>query len=627
MAEMIPDRLPSRASKGEERVFALLKKLPDDCIVYYEPVIRDRYPDFVVILPNLGLLVIEAKGWRVNQIVKADTEEITIGIEGNRVEVQKHPSRQAREYMLALMDEARQHEESNLLLQNGGQWQGRFIFPFAHLVVMNNLTCEQLEKAKANDMRAIFPEKHVWLREDLLEMENATSDKIIERLKKSFDPWWSFGVLTTKQQDILRSVIHPEVIINPHSQPVLEISSELADLKILDLRQERNARSVGDGHRIIYGVAGSGKTVILIARAKLLAENNELRILVLCYNKMLAEYFKHVFSEIPNVRALHFHDWGGKQGVRYIPDEERADYGNRLLKRMERNEGDAGLFDAVMIDEAQDFEDTWFMCAKLALKDPEDGDLLIVCDGNQSLYKCKRFTWKDAGIKARGRTFSLKFDLDRNYRNTRQILLCAQRFTKVTVPNNEDEDTAILSMAVDARSSIRTGPWPEVLTAINAKAECDAVVDMIKNWLEKGFELPSGERLLVKSSDIAILYPRLQKQRSTLMKQFLDQLSNLAPITWLNASCNDEYYLRKEGIVVQTIHSAKGLQYKVVIVMWSDLLPRSFGAEDVVLDMGLFYVALTRAEDILVITHSKESEFTRQFKNALNDAKRKEKPM
>ena len=62
MAQMIPDRLPEKASKGEERVFSLLKRLPDECIVYYELVIRNRYPDFIVIFPSVGVLVIEVKG-------------------------------------------------------------------------------------------------------------------------------------------------------------------------------------------------------------------------------------------------------------------------------------------------------------------------------------------------------------------------------------------------------------------------------------------------------------------------------------------------------------------------------------------------------------------------------------
>ena len=49
MAEMIPDQLPRRASRGEERLFNILKRLSDDYIVNYEPIIENRYPDFIVI--------------------------------------------------------------------------------------------------------------------------------------------------------------------------------------------------------------------------------------------------------------------------------------------------------------------------------------------------------------------------------------------------------------------------------------------------------------------------------------------------------------------------------------------------------------------------------------------------
>ena len=56
MAECIPDRLSAKASRGEERTFALLKKLPDDYLIYYEPTIDNRHPDFIVIAPDLGVI-------------------------------------------------------------------------------------------------------------------------------------------------------------------------------------------------------------------------------------------------------------------------------------------------------------------------------------------------------------------------------------------------------------------------------------------------------------------------------------------------------------------------------------------------------------------------------------------
>ncbi len=51
MAEMISEFLPDGTSQGERRVFAALQSLPDDVVVYYEPVIRRRFPDFIVIAP------------------------------------------------------------------------------------------------------------------------------------------------------------------------------------------------------------------------------------------------------------------------------------------------------------------------------------------------------------------------------------------------------------------------------------------------------------------------------------------------------------------------------------------------------------------------------------------------
>ena len=52
MAQMIPDAVPDGRSKGEQRLFARLQSLPDDCLVYDEPPVGDRYPGFVVIIPT-----------------------------------------------------------------------------------------------------------------------------------------------------------------------------------------------------------------------------------------------------------------------------------------------------------------------------------------------------------------------------------------------------------------------------------------------------------------------------------------------------------------------------------------------------------------------------------------------
>jgi hypothetical protein len=60
MAETIPETLPrSGPTAGERRVFAALAKLPENCLIYYEPVVARRYPDLIAILPEVGVLIIE----------------------------------------------------------------------------------------------------------------------------------------------------------------------------------------------------------------------------------------------------------------------------------------------------------------------------------------------------------------------------------------------------------------------------------------------------------------------------------------------------------------------------------------------------------------------------------------
>src|SRR6516162_3713547 len=326
MAEMIPDRLPSGASAGEKRVFALLQHLPDDVIVYYEPVIADRYPDFIVIIPSVGLLVIEVKGWYPAHIASATNNDVVITAQGQTQNC-KHPIRQARDYKFLLMNSARRNLETAKLLQKNGTHDGKFLFPFGHLAILNNCTRHQLDE---RGLSAVFPRGKVLSRD---EFETLSSGQLVDQLKKSFDPWWPFAPLSEQQVSILRSIIHPEIVISPPAQAA---QAEQPPLHVLDLRQERNARSLGEGHRIVYGVAGSGKTVILISRARLIAEHPEKRILILCYNRTLAEHFQNLFMTTPNVACFNFHRWGAQcNGVQFVRDEEDEEYGERLLTRLQ----------------------------------------------------------------------------------------------------------------------------------------------------------------------------------------------------------------------------------------------------------------------------------------------------
>ena len=229
-----------------------------------------------------------------------------------------------------------------------------------------------------------------------------------------FDPYWEISPFTQEQVDVLRSIIHPEIILSYlPSKPLTGIESEQCfALVVLDRRQENNSRRIGEGHRIIYGVAGSGKTVLLIARGKWLHDKDpESKILLLCYNVVLSVYLKHVLKDYPRIHVFHFDGWAKHNGItRMSVDpatgsvENDASLGKRLFEHLKNRKGDYRKYDAILVDEAQDFLSIWFSCILEALTDPLDGDLLIVCDGNQGIHLIDSVSWKSIGIKAQGRT-------------------------------------------------------------------------------------------------------------------------------------------------------------------------------------------------------------------------------
>lgn len=600
MAEMIPDRLPSGASAGEKKVFAILQQLPDDVVVYYEPVIGERYPDFIAIIPHVGLLVIEVKGWYPNHISAANNSDVTVNARG-LPEVQKHPIRQAREYMFGLMDLARRHPETKALLHSSGEREGRFIFPFGHVAILNNCSRSQLDE---RSLSIVFPTSKVISRDELDSFSELTDVEILNRLKSSFDPWWPFGSLSGRQIDVLRSIIHPEISIAasaPSSAP------NAGDLKVLDLRQERNARSLGEGHRVVYGVAGSGKTVILVARARMLAEARDKQILVLCYNRALAEYFRWTFEGVPSVSCLNFHAWGKQSGVAYRDYEDDEAYGERLLERLSRGEADVGRYDAVFIDEAQDFARSWFQCAKLALKEPDDGDLLVVGDGGQSLYRRRKFTWREAGVNAIGRTINSRFDLDKNYRNTREILEVATNFVSPAI-DGADPETALQAPRPDPNLALRSGDKPRLLLGATEQQEIEELAGAVQSLLQSG----------IRPSEIAVLYRANVKG---WVKSLAVALKRHAPVNWPHDKSQD--FASADGVTVRTMHSAKGLQWRAVLVARCDMMPfepavfeNPEGGE--ALERGLLYVAMTRAEEHLFFSCSGPQGYAGQIQRLLN---------
>lgn len=608
MAQTIPTELLSGVPKGEDRLFQILKRLPDDVIVYHEPLVGSRHPDFVVILPTLGVLVIEVKGWYLGNIVAADSKDVRIR-EDEKEDIRAHPLRQVRDYKFRLLDECAKDKQFSKLVHLSGPHEGRLSFPVGSFALMSNINRSQLATFPRSD--EIFPASSVVTRDQLLAWEKMSPEELLEVFKTYFDPFWPIPRLNQNQVNIVKAIIHPECLL------ALDFTTSQPNeptVKVLDAQQESLARKIGSGHRLVFGVAGSGKTVILLARAKLLARyNSSARILVLCYNVTFSAYLAEALKGYPTITVAHFHAWAASNGATWDSNDDSR-LGQTLLEllRSEKHPApDAKRFDSVLIDEGQDFESDWFACALAAMKDPKNGDLLIVGDANQSMYRRTKVSWKQLGVEAQGRTQYLTL----HYRNTRPILRLASLFSVKAGASDEDGLGQVWS---DPESCARTlGPDPRLVKRLNKEEEVQHAAEIVAHLLRG---LWFGEKIEpVRPQDIGILYPRIRSDDRKLIKDLSGLLEkDDCPAIWLSESSTSRRRIGEPGVKILTAHAAKGLQFKAVLFLFANECPAWFPDTSEADERRLYYVALTRAEDLLAVFHSGDSKFIDEIRAAIS---------
>jgi superfamily I DNA/RNA helicase len=334
------------------------------------------------------------------------------------------------------------------------------------------------------------------------------------------------------------------------------------------------------------------------------------RILVLCFNVTLASFLRGQLQALVNMTVCHFEGWAAANCVRrnLEGNESYETLGKRLLAILARegDAGDMGRYDAVLVDEAQDFDGSWFQCVLAAMRDPVSGDLLIVGDGNQGIYRRGKISWKALGIQAQGRTISGRFNLEVNYRNSREIADLAQLFASGSEAGHQRDEDTIETVPLDVSRCARSTGWkPLLCKEYSREAECARAVTIVRDLLAGRWAdevLPES----LRPEQIGILYRRIAKADQPGFARFLADLRDVAPVRWLNAKDDPKARTRvlEPGIKVQTIHAAKGLQYRAVILLWAGDLPYlpPQSQHDEQAERRLFYVGLTRAEDFLALT-------------------------
>jgi len=277
-----------------------------------------------------------------------------------------------------------------------------------------------------------------------------------------------------------------------------------------------------------------------------------------------------------------------------------------------------------VVDEIQDLtEATLKLIRKMVAPGPDD--LFLAGDGTQRIYK-GGFSLNQIGIQVKGRETVLRF----NYRNTREIMRLAHAITQgMKIDDMDDEETIDVP---EPEEAVRSGEVP-VLRLFNsdgptARRPEEPELEEIKDIAREISDLKSKHGYT--DGDFAILV----RNRKPYFELAQKQLG--CPVTVLDSSNNGSKEnmadkLFGPGVKLATMHSAKGLEFKVVFILGAsdDLLPffppaqqdmppeeRSAHIEQ---ERRLLYVAVTRARDLLYITCPRIKEVTRFLRNIPED--------
>jgi hypothetical protein len=309
-------------------------------------------------------------------------------------------------------------------------------------------------------------------------------------------------------------------------------------------------------HRVeVRGGAGSGKTVLALTQAKELTRGRgdvkAQRVALVCYSIGLATHFKREIAAAPRRHRPAFvgtfHELGRSWGA---PDGSREDSSfweeglPAIMSTLADGLDEGHRFDAVIVDEAQDFADTWWTPLMRSLRDEEQGGLYVYSDENQRIFA--RFGQPPVPL--------VPLVLDHNLRNTTQI---AEAFGPMA----------------PMRMTLRGGEGPDVgFVPATAETAVEVADEQVEALLDEGWP----------AKDVALLttgrrHPVQEERQATLGQDGY----------WRS-------FWEEDDVFYGHVLGCKGLERRAVVLCLNSQHTRERSRERL-------YVGMSRATDRLVV--------------------------
>jgi hypothetical protein len=589
-----------RMSPGERRLAALLEhKLGDDYLLWYDLPVgpKQSHPNFMVLHPRRGLLLLEVRDWGLKNIHRAGAQHWQLFYD-RMLTTRPNPAEEAR---LHAQEVAEALARDPQLAESGAAGQPpRLRFPWSHGVVFPNLTRAEFTQAQLE--RFIEPQRALCSDE----MRDTVDAKALQSRLWDMFPRMMGGLMAPAQLERVRWLLFPELRLE-QGVPFDHHDAGAAlpeHLQVMDLAQERLARSLGDGHQVIHGVAGSGKTMILAWRAEHLAKAHTpdpKPILILCHSELLAATLAALMQAkglASRVQARHFHQWCREQLVAFGQElpapnlpvaAKMEELVQRVIRAVKAETIPAGQYQAILVDEAHDFAPEWLKLVT-RMVDPATNSLLLLCDDAQSTRERSRdFSFAQLGVQAQGRSTRLKV----NHRNTRQILQTASLIAADLLSADAQDDDGL--PLLQPLSSGREGPATVIVRLQTFREEAFKLAELLSAAHQQGHAW--GEMAIIC--------------RHGWMR---DECAGVLQLRSLPHEAHSAAALAgpaTDSIKLLTMQACKGLAFAVVALPGVGHMPGP--DENAQEEARLFYIAATRATEQLLITVSRTGAFGRQL--------------
>lgn len=616
-------------------------------------------PDFVAVMAEYGVVVVEVKDWvKINE---ATQKQVVLQRKDGQLMVEENPIITAQNYAYDLSD-ALNHRVELCAPYKGKQ---ALKFPYQPMVILTNISNGVIKELEA---KGVF-DKGVAIGAETL----ATPEAFYAALKQL--PW-RFRIahpLDKLTLDTLRGVLNPTLVVTDSAGRDIGTATRMQESLITEtlpsqlphqtdlfqqelLSQEAQAVMNSQTIRLVRGVAGSGKTLVLVKRAQFLQQQYpDSRIALLTFNTDLRDSLRQRFPEI-NINNFHkickqiigdgWHSpqqsggWIRKYAGEWIKALELPDHLNAVdyieeemgwrkelgvfktqaylaIERQgrqvslnvekrkvmdqifqaywahqlgQRKKGEdwmdwedvpymamnlleetkdhpmLGAYDAILIDEAQDFAPSWLQVVKLLLK--PHGSLFLCDDPTQSLFRY--FSWRQKGVEVVGRTRVLRVP----FRCTRQINQTAYSLILEDALLSKSDE--ITHPDLNSRE-LNEGSQPVLYKVQTVDEERQLVESEVRRLLEEGYA----------PNEIAVLCHR---------KGMLKHYAHLRDV----GGFDDKVY-------VENFERMKGLEFRAVILPEiSSSFANANEEEGISQVRRKLFTAMTRARELLVMTYSAE---------------------